>query len=449
MNTEKEPVDLMLTARWVIPVQPANQILDDHAVVIHDKRIINVLPAEEAENRYEPAERQDMPDHVLIPGLINTHGHAAMTLLRGFGDDLPLMTWLNDYIWPAEGQFVDERFIADGTLLAIAEMLRSGTTFFSDMYYFPEVVAEVAQHQGMRAQVCFPVLDFPTNWGSGPEEYLQKGLALRDQLRHSELIQVGFGPHAPYTVSDEPLKQIVTLADQIEAPVQIHLHETAHEVTEAIQNTGLRPTRRLAELGLLTPLTQCVHMTQIDDHDIKLLQETGAHVIHCPESNMKLASGQCPVQRLLDAGINVALGTDGAASNNDLDMFGEMRTAALLAKSVSGDASAVSAHQALAMATINGARALGREKDLGSLEAGKLADIVAVDLSDSLVQPVYDPASHLVYSTNSRQVSHSWIGGEPQLVDGELRRIDLQELHGRIQEWQRMISKAHNQTDTQ
>ncbi|MDX1590140.1 MAG: TRZ/ATZ family hydrolase, partial [Oleiphilaceae bacterium] len=371
-----------------------------------------------------------------------THGHAAMTLLRGFGDDLPLMTWLNDYVWPAESRFVDEDFIADGTQLAMAEMLRSGTTFFSDMYYFPEVVAELAQQQGMRAQVCFPVLDFPTNWGSGPEEYLRKGLALRDRLRHSELVQVAFGPHAPYTVSDGPLSQIATLAEQTGAPVQIHLHETAFEVEDAVQKTGLRPIRRLSELGLLTPTTQCVHMTQLDDNDIQLLRESGAHVLHCPESNMKLASGQCPVQRLLDEGINVALGTDGAASNNDLDMFGEMRTAAFLAKSVSGDAAAVSAHQALAMATINGARALGREQDLGSLEPGKLADMVAVDLGDCLVQPVYDPASHLVYSTSSRQVSHSWIGGQPQLVDGELRRIDLQELRGRIEQWQQKIRQV-------
>ncbi|TVP56593.1 MAG: TRZ/ATZ family hydrolase [Halomonadaceae bacterium] len=444
MSAVPETVDLLLTARWIIPVQPASQVLEDHALVVHQGRILQVLPRDEALQRFTPEQHLDLPEHVLIPGLINTHGHAAMSLLRGFGDDLPLMTWLNDYVWPAESRFVDERFIADGTQLAMAEMLRTGTTFFSDMYYFPEVVAEVAQHQGMRAQVCFPVLDFPTNWGSGPDEYLRKGLALRDQLRHSELIQVAFGPHAPYTISDGPLSQIATLAEQTGAAVQIHLHETAHEVTEAVQNTGLRPIRRLSELGLLTPTTQCVHMTQLDDNDIALLKESGAHVLHCPESNMKLASGQCPVHKLLEAGINVALGTDGAASNNDLDMFGEMRTAALLAKSVSGNAAAVSAHQALAMATINGAKALGREQDLGSLEAGKLADIVAVDLGDPLVQPVYDPASHLVYSTNSRQVSHSWIGGQAQLVDGKLKRIDLQELHGRIAQWQQQIQQAKN-----
>ena len=442
MSAEPKSVDLMLTARWIIPVQPANRILEDHALVVHSGRIEAILPIDEAHQRYVPKERRNLDRHVLIPGLINTHGHAAMTLLRGFGDDLPLMTWLNDYVWPAESRFVDEDFIADGTQLAMAEMLRSGTTFFSDMYYFPEVVAELAQQQGMRAQVCFPVLDFPTNWGSGPEEYLRKGLALRDRLRHSELVQVAFGPHAPYTVSDGPLSQIATLAEQTGAPVQIHLHETAFEVEDAVQKTGLRPIRRLSELGLLTPTTQCVHMTQLDDNDIQLLRESGAHVLHCPESNMKLASGQCPVQRLLDEGINVALGTDGAASNNDLDMFGEMRTAAFLAKSVSGDAAAVSAHQALAMATINGARALGREQDLGSLEPGKLADMVAVDLGDCLVQPVYDPASHLVYSTSSRQVSHSWIGGQPQLVDGELRRIDLQELRGRIEQWQQKIRQV-------
>jgi 5-methylthioadenosine/S-adenosylhomocysteine deaminase len=377
----------------------------------------------------------DLPDHVLLPGLINTHGHAAMSLFRGMADDLPLMTWLNDHIWPAEGAFISEEFIADGTQLAMAEMLRTGTTTFSDMYFFPEIVAQLAHDAGMRAQVCFPLLDFPTPWGSGPEEYLVKGRAFIEQWQDNAFISPAIGPHAPYTVSDGPLTEAVALSKETGAAIQIHLHETAFEVAEAMEKTGKRPMARMADLGLLGPNTQCVHMNQIDDADLGLLQSSGAHVIHCPESNLKLASGLSPVQRMRKAGVNVAIGTDGAASNNDLDLFGELGTAAMLAKAVAEDASALSAHEALAMATIAGARAIGREDELGSLEAGKLADVIAVDLSDPFLQPVYDPASHLVYSRHGRQVSHSWIGGVPQVQNGDLTRIDVPDLMLRVQNW--------------
>ncbi|WP_097460520.1 TRZ/ATZ family hydrolase [Mangrovitalea sediminis] len=430
-----QAIDLLISARWIVPVVPENIVLEHHAVAVDDGRIIAVLPLAEAEARFQPKQKKALGRHVLLPGLINMHGHAAMTLFRGLADDLPLMTWLNDHIWPAERRFVDENFVADGTLLAIAEMIRGGTTTFSDMYFFPEVTAEVAHSHRIRSQICFPVLDFPTSWGSGPEEYLRKGLNLYDRYRNSEWINVGFGPHAPYTLSDGPMRQIVSLAEEIDATIQIHLHETAFEVQEAINNTGLRPTQRLAELGMLTPRTQCVHMTQIDDHDVRLLVESGATVVHCPESNLKLASGFCPTEKLRAAGVNLTLGTDGAASNNDLDLLGEMRTAALLAKAVSGNAAALNAHQTLAMTTINAARALGRDNDLGSLETGKLADIIAIDLSDDLCQPVYDPVSHLVYSVNSRQVSHNWIGGELHLENGELLRIDLHSLRERVADW--------------
>ena len=243
------------------------------------------------------------------------------------------------------------------------------------------------------------------------------------------------GPHAPYTVSDEPLRKAVALSEATGAPIQIHLHETAFEVADAMEKSGKRPTARLAELKVLGTNTQCVHMTQIDESDIALLQATGAHVIHCPESNLKLASGLSPVQTFRKAGVNVAIGTDGAASNNDLDLFGELNTAAMLAKVVADDASALSAHEALAMATIQGARALGRDHELGSLAAGKLADIIAVDLGDPFLQPVYDPASHLVYSNHGRQVSHSWINGVPQVQEGKLTRIDVPDLMLRVQGW--------------
>jgi 5-methylthioadenosine/S-adenosylhomocysteine deaminase len=367
-----------------------------------------------------------------------------MSLFRGMADDLPLMTWLNDHIWPAEGEFISEAFVTDGTQLAMAEMLRTGTTTFSDMYFFPEIVAQLARDTGMRAQVCFPLLDFPTPWGAGPDEYLSKGKALIEQWQDSLFISPAIGPHAPYTVSDEPLIRAVELARETGAAIQIHLHETASEVADAIEKTGIRPTVRMAGLGLLGPNTQCVHMTQINDSDVSLLKQTGAHVIHCPESNLKLASGLSPVQKLRDAGVNVAIGTDGAASNNDLDLFGEVSTAAMLAKVVADDASALSAHEALAMATIAGARAIGRESELGSLEPGKLADLIAVDLSDPFLQPVYDPASHLVYSRHGRQVSHSWIGGVPQVQDGELTRIDVPDLMLRVQSWSDRIREQQS-----
>ncbi|PHQ17153.1 TRZ/ATZ family hydrolase [Marinobacter profundi] len=431
--------DTRINARWVIPVQPAGITLDHHAVIIQSDRIIAVVPQPEADARFHARETIDLNNHVVLPGLINMHGHAAMSLFRGMADDLPLMAWLSDHIWPAEGKFIDAAFIADGTQLAMAEMLRTGTTTFSDMYFYPEVVAEVAHDTGMRAQVCFPLLDHPTVWGSGPDEYFAKGTALIDQWQGDPWIMPAIGPHAPYTVSDEPLLRAAELSRARDVNLQVHLHETAFEVSDYMERAGKRPTTRLAELGVLGPRTQCVHMTQIDATDIGHLRTSGAHVIHCPESNLKLASGFCPVEQLRREHINVAIGTDGAASNNDLDLFGELGTAALMAKAVAGDAAALSAHQALAMATLDGARALGRQDDLGSLEAGKLADIIAVDLSDPFLQPVYDPASHLVYSNHGRQVSHSWIGGVPQVQEGRLTRIDVPDLMLRVRAWSERI----------
>ncbi|HTN32670.1 MAG TPA: TRZ/ATZ family hydrolase [Marinobacter sp.] len=431
--------DIRINARWLIPIEPAGVVLDHQAIIIQGSKIVAVVSQTVADQKFRTRETVSLPHHVLMPGLINAHGHAAMSLFRGMADDLPLMSWLNEHIWPVEGAFISEQFIADGTQLAIAEMLRTGTTTFSDMYFFPEVAAQIAHDIGIRAQICFPLLDFPTVWGSGPDDYLRKGEALINTWHADPYITPAIGPHAPYTVSDEPLRQAVQLSTDTGAPIQIHLHETAFEVSEATAKSGQRPAARMVELGLLGTNTQCVHMTQVNDDDLRQVVEAGAHVIHCPESNLKLASGLCPVHKLTNAGVNVALGTDGAASNNDLDLFGELHTAAMLAKVVAGDASALSAHQALAMATLNGAKALGRGHELGSLVAGKLADIIAVDLSDPFLQPVYDPASHLVYSNHGRAVSHSWINGIPQLQDGRLTRIDVPDLMLRVDGWKERI----------
>lgn len=431
--------DTRINARWLIPVEPFGVVLEHQAVILQGSRILAIVPQAEADQNYRTRETLDLNQHVVLPGLINLHGHTAMSLFRGLADDLPLMTWLNDHIWPAEGKFVSEQFVADGTRLAMAEMLRTGTTTFSDMYFFPEVTAQAAHDTGMRAQICFPLMDMPTVWGSGPEEYLRKGAGLIEQWQRDDYIMPAIGPHAPYTVSDGPLGAAVELAQQTGAAIQLHLHETAFEVAEAVKASGQRPMARMADLGVLGANTQCVHMTQIDESDLAHLKMTGAHVVHCPESNLKLASGFCPVQKLLDHDINVTIGTDGAASNNDLDLFGELKTAAMVAKAVAGDAAALSAHKALEMATLSGARALGRDQDIGSLVAGKLADLIAVDLSDPYLQPVYDPASHLVYSNHGRAVSHSWIHGVPQLQDGRLTRIDVPDLVLRVNEWRKQI----------
>ncbi len=435
----KTPVDLMIHARWMIPVVPADTVLSDCSLVIRGDRIEALLPTPEAKRQYQAQQSVELDRHIVFPGLVNAHNHAAMTLLRGYADDHPLQTWLEEHIWPAEGQWVSPEFVRDGVMLSAAEMIRSGTTTFSDMYFFPEEAARVVLKAGLRCQLAFPVLDFPTAWGQGPDEYLQKGLALSDDFRSHPSINIVFGPHSPYTLSDDPLLRIATLAEEMQVPIQIHLHETAGEVEQALAATGERPIQRLQRLGLLSPLTQCVHMTQISDEDLALLQQSGAHVIHCPESNLKLASGFCPIKRLMDAGVNVALGTDGAASNNDQDLLGEMRTAALLAKGVSGDASALDAHTALRMATLNGARALGLDADIGSLEVGKLADITAIAIDQLEQIPLYNPVAALSYNNVSQQVSHVWVNGRCLLDNRRLQTLDEVDIRQRALQWQARI----------
>jgi 5-methylthioadenosine/S-adenosylhomocysteine deaminase len=430
--------DTLIRAGWVVPVVPTGVALKDHVVAISGGEISAICPIEEAA-AIKANETVDLPGHALMPGLINMHGHAPMSLLRGYADDVPLMPWLEQHIWPVEGAHISPEFVRDGVNLALAEMLRAGTTCFSDMYFFPNVVAEQSQHAGMRCQITFPIFDFPSAWGSGPDEYISKGLKLRDDLKHSDLVNVVFGPHAPYTVADEALQKVAMLANELDLPIHIHLHETAGEVAEALQATGERPLAQLNRLGLIGPRTQCVHMTDLVDEDIELLATSGAHVIHCPESNMKLASGQCPVVKLTEAGINVALGTDSAASNNDLSLFGEMRSAAMLAKLGNADATALPAAEVLAMATINGARALGMQDSLGSVETGKLADLIAVDLSPPETQPLYNPVSQLVYAAHTSQVTHSWIGGRAVMRDRQLTHLDLDSVLARAAHWAETI----------
>lgn len=436
--------DLIIHAKWILPIVPANTLFSDCSLVVKNETILDILPTDEAKRTYVADANFELNDHLIMPGLINAHGHAAMSLLRGFADDLPLHTWLNDHIWPAEGKHVSNQFVKDGTELAIAEMIRSGTTCYSDMYFFPEESAEVAVNSGMRCHIAFPVLGFPTPWASTVDEYFSKGLALRDHYRSHSLVTVDFGPHAPYTVDDEAFKRIATLAPELQAGIQVHLHETASEVEQAVEATGVRPLQRLNDLNVLTPLTQCVHMTALNEDDITILQETGAHVIHCPESNLKLASGFCPVGKLMDAGVNVALGTDGCASNNNLDMFGEMHTAALLAKAVSGDAGTLNAHEALQMATINGAKALGIDEITGSLEKGKAADVIAIKFDALDQSPLYNPASHLVYTANGHRVSHTWVAGKALMAERELTTLNEESILKSSQTWQQKIETKND-----
>ncbi len=433
-------IDSLIHARWIIPAHPDGVVLEHHSLALKDGRILDILPQNEAHARYQADNVIERGEHALIPGLINAHTHAAMSLLRGLADDLPLMDWLNHHIWPAETQWVSDEFVRDGSLLAMAEMLRGGTTCFNDMYFFPEVTARAATDVGMRACIGLIVIDFPSAWAGSADEYLDKGLALHDELRNHPLLRTAFAPHAPYTVSDAPLERIRVLADELDMPVHMHVHETVAEVEQSQAQFGMRPLERLARLGLVSPSLLAVHMTQLLDAELAHLASSGTHVLHCPESNLKLASGFCPVHKLLNAGVNVALGTDGAASNNDLDMFGEMRTAALLAKAVANDASALPAAQALRMATLNGARALGLGDETGSLEKGKAADIVAVRLDDIECQPFYNVISQLVYATGRDKVSDVWVAGRQLLKERELLTLDVPAVLARTRIWRDRIA---------
>ncbi len=430
----------LLEPRWVVPVVPADAVLEHHAVAIGDGRILAVLPVDVARRRYPDAAAVALPDHVLIPGLVNAHIHAAMALMRGMADDLPLMRWLQEHIWPAEARHVSKEFVYDGTLLATAELLRGGVTCMNDMYFFPEAAAAAVLESGMRAALGIIVIDFPTVYAADPQDYLAKGLAMRDTHKHESRLSFCMAPHAPYTVSDATFGRIVTLAEQLDIPVHVHVHETAGEVQDHVAKHGVRPIERLQALGLVGPGLISVHSVHLTDAEIELYASHGCHVAHCPSSNLKLASGFAPVAAMLDAGINVALGTDGAASNNSLDLFEEMRLAALVAKGASGRADALPARTALAMATLGGARALGLEEHIGSIEAGKRADLVAVNLGSLELAPCYDPVSHLVYAAGRSDVTHVWVDGEALIDERRFTRLDEANLIARARRWQGMLA---------
>jgi len=438
---ELKHVDQILHARWVIPVEPDVGALAHHCVAITGDRIVDILLSANARDTYTANIELEFTNHALIPGFINCHTHAAMTLFRGLADDLPLQSWLEDYIWPTEARCVDRAFVYDGTILAVAEMLRGGTTCFNDMYFFPDEAAAAAIEAGIRAVVGMIVIGHPSAWANNAREYLHNGQRVHDRYRFHPLVQTAFAPHAPYTVDDETLTRIAMIAEELDVPIHMHIHETEREVNAAIADNGRRPLSRLADLGLLSHRLMAVHMTALTADEINRIATAGVSVIHCPESNLKLASGFCPLATLLDAGINVALGTDGAASNNDLDMLGEMRTAALLAKGVANDACAAPAAQILRLATYGGAKALGMENDLGSLSTGKFADITAIDLGGFRAAPMYNPIAQIVYAGHRDQVTNVWVGGRRVVADRQLTNIDEDELNRTAEGWRDRISQ--------
>ena len=437
--TPPPTVDLLIEARWIIPVEPSDTTLEHHAVAVLDGRIVDILPTADARQRYAAAETVSLTEHVLIPGLVNLHCHAAMTLMRGLADDLPLMRWLNEAIWPAETRHASTTFVRDGSLLAAAEMLRGGITTCNDMYFYPEATAEAFSRLGLRGVLGITVIEFPSQYASDADDYLSKGLATFDAWRDDPLIHFTLSPHAPYTVADKTLERVASLADELELPIHIHIHETLSEINDSLRDFGQRPISRLDQLGLLGPNLIGVHAVHLDDGDIDRLTLHNCAIAHCPTSNMKLASGAAPAARLLDRGLNVGLGTDGAASNNRLDLFREMQQASLLAKLTTGDAAALPAHRALRMATLDGARALGLDHLIGSLSPGKAADLCAVRVSDPDALPCFHPVSHLVHVLGRHDVSDVWVAGKPRVQGCRLLQITNTELLSTARLWQNRL----------
>ena len=438
-----ESCDLLIEAGFVVPIEPHAVVLEDHAVAVREGVIVAILPQAEARVRFLPAETVSRPEAALIPGLVNAHTHNPMTLLRGVADDLPLMVWLQQHIWPVEAAVIGPEFVTDGTTLAIAEMLRGGTTCANENYFFPDAQAAVYKKYGFRALVGAPVIDFPTAWAKSDDEYFDRAGELHDQWRDDPLIGTTFAPHAPYTVSDASFERVRMLADQLDIPVHLHTHETAQEISDSLAQHGQRPLARLDRLGLVNDRLIAVHMTQLIESEIHLCAERGVSVVHCPESNLKLASGFCPACALQRAGVNLAIGTDGCASNNDLDMFSENRTAAILAKAVANDATALDAATTLRAATLGGARALGFGDRIGSIEVGKQADLVLVDLSALETQPVHHVLSQLIYAAGRQQVSDVWIAGKPKLRERILLDMDVQALVANARQWRDRIRHHH------
>ncbi|HEY9100863.1 TRZ/ATZ family hydrolase [Chitinimonas sp.] len=435
-----------LHPRWLIPIEPRGLVLEQHALVLQGSQIIDLLPSEAARQRYQDAAHQVLGDHALLPGLINLHAHSAMSLLRGLADDLALMDWLNNHIWPAEARHVSDEFVYDGTLHAMAEMLRGGTTTVNDMYFHHEAVARAGLTAGMRVVVGCSILEFPTAYGLHADDYLGKALTARDAFHGESLVGFSLAPHAPYTVTDATFGKVLTMAEQLDMGIHCHIHETRDEIEGSLKEYGMRPLARLQALGLLGPNLVAAHVVHANDAEIALLAKYGVHVAHNPASNLKLASGFARIHAMQQAGINVGIGTDGAASNNRLDLLGDTRMAALLAKAESANPTALDAATALEMATLAGARALGLADRIGSLVVGKQADVIAIDLAALETQPVFDPLSTLIYAAQREQVSHAWVAGKQLLKERELTTLKLDQMQAKARWWQSRIAVGRSDT---
>lgn len=443
-KTSADGADLVIRAPWLLPFSGGLDArsaagIADGAVAIRGGRIAEVGSGTEITSRYTGTRTIELDNHVLMPGLVNAHGHAAMTLLRGTSEDAPLQAWLTEHIWPLEGMWVDEQFCRDGIRIAMAEMIRAGVTCFADMYFFPEIGAEEARNAGLRAQIAFPVIEFANAWSRSSEEGFHKGLGLYDEYRNDPFIDIAFGPHAVYSVTDSDLEKILMYSEELDANIHIHLHENEAELSENTRRYGKSGIHHLHDRNLLGPRLQAVHVTQITEVETALFAEANVQVVHCPTSNAKLASGICPVTELRASGVNVCLGTDGAASNNVLDLLGEARLASLLAKLDQADAAALPATSALTMATLGGATALGRGEQTGSLTPGKAADLIAVDMSAIRHQPLYDPVAQVLHTSSGNSVSHVWVDGRCLLDDGRLTTLDENELLHTAHHWQEKI----------
>lgn len=437
-----QQVDTLISARWVIPVEPRGRVLEDHAVAIRQGRIVAIEPQEDAARRFIADQHIDRRSHVLLPGLVNAHTHAAMSLLRGAAESSSLGHWLREQVWPLERQWIDAEYVRDGTELAIADMLTSGTTCFGDMHLFPEVVAQTASAARIRACIGLPVLDAPTQWAESADECMDKGARLHDEYRDDPLVTTMFAPYSPAALSDQTLLRVRRAADELDLPMTMHVNESHLDVIR----DGERTMARLDRLGMLSPLLSAVHMVHLDDDDLDRAARGGIHVVHCPQSNLKLGNGVSPIRAIRARGINIALGTDGAASNNDLSLLDEMRTAALLETGVvvwqMDGSPPMTAHDWIHSATLGSACALGLADSIGSMTAGKWADLCCIDLLRPHSQPVHDPAAQVVHSVSRDQVSDVWVAGRRLLTEGRLAHIDVAGVLERAQRWQARIAQS-------
>ena len=406
------PADLIITARYVVTMDAARRVIENGAVAIVKDRIVAVGPAADINRQFQPKLRMARPDAILTPGLINTHTHAPMTLFRGIADDLRLQDWLERYIFPAEAKNVTPAFVRAGTQLAVLEMLLSGTTTYTDMYYFEEVIAEVTRAAGMRAVLGQTIIGFPVPDAKTPADALKRAEAFLKQFAGDSLITAAVAPHAIYTNSDETLQASRALANKYGAPLLIHLSETKKENDDTQKSRGLSPTQALEKLGVFTGRTVAAHGIWLDDADIATLAQRGVGVAHCPSSNMKLASGIAPILKLLRRDVALGLGPDGpAGSNNDLNLFEEMDLAGKLAKVTANDPTVLPATKLFGMATIDGARVLGLEKEIGSLEVGKRADLITINIDQAQAVPLFNVYSALVYALKGSDVNDVVING--------------------------------------